>query len=253
MGASPEKSDIFELIQRLPSAMALVWACARLLLTMILCIAVWRHAGLEKPVGRLLQSASQWAADQLIDPVEVVVLQPSSENPNIRVPTKSLARVTIHASEQSHQNFALLMPLILLTALPFKRFAATLPHMLLATFFMGLFAILLIVTKSYILFNSYLESGVSAPDLMRERLILLPTNYLILPAVALFLSGLAISGISRFFLVPRSAKREEALAEKLDSPPKVPYKVKAKAGRNDPCPCGSGRKFKKCCGKSPSR
>jgi uncharacterized protein YecA (UPF0149 family) len=22
----------------------------------------------------------------------------------------------------------------------------------------------------------------------------------------------------------------------------------AKAGRNDPCPCGSGKKFKKCCG-----
>ncbi|HRD91345.1 MAG TPA: SEC-C metal-binding domain-containing protein, partial [Accumulibacter sp.] len=21
-----------------------------------------------------------------------------------------------------------------------------------------------------------------------------------------------------------------------------------KVGRNDPCPCGSGRKFKKCCG-----
>jgi uncharacterized protein YecA (UPF0149 family) len=23
-----------------------------------------------------------------------------------------------------------------------------------------------------------------------------------------------------------------------------------KAGRNDPCPCGSGLKYKKCCGKS---
>ena len=23
--------------------------------------------------------------------------------------------------------------------------------------------------------------------------------------------------------------------------------AKSKAGRNDPCPCGSGRKFKKCC------
>ncbi len=23
-----------------------------------------------------------------------------------------------------------------------------------------------------------------------------------------------------------------------------------KAGRNDPCPCGSGRKYKQCCGKS---
>lgn len=22
-------------------------------------------------------------------------------------------------------------------------------------------------------------------------------------------------------------------------------------GRNDPCPCGSGKKYKKCCGKSP--
>jgi uncharacterized protein YecA (UPF0149 family) len=22
----------------------------------------------------------------------------------------------------------------------------------------------------------------------------------------------------------------------------------AKVGRNDPCPCGSGKKFKKCCG-----
>lgn len=25
-------------------------------------------------------------------------------------------------------------------------------------------------------------------------------------------------------------------------------KPKAAAGRNDPCPCGSGKKFKKCCG-----
>jgi SEC-C motif-containing protein len=28
-----------------------------------------------------------------------------------------------------------------------------------------------------------------------------------------------------------------------------PYK-KSKSGRNDPCPCGSGLKFKKCCGKN---
>lgn len=30
--------------------------------------------------------------------------------------------------------------------------------------------------------------------------------------------------------------------------PAVSYRPPAKAGRNDPCPCGSGRKFKKCCG-----
>ncbi|WP_246628562.1 SEC-C metal-binding domain-containing protein [Methylomagnum ishizawai] len=25
--------------------------------------------------------------------------------------------------------------------------------------------------------------------------------------------------------------------------------IDKKVGRNDPCPCGSGKKFKKCCGK----
>lgn len=29
--------------------------------------------------------------------------------------------------------------------------------------------------------------------------------------------------------------------------PRTPQQVKT--GRNDPCPCGSGKKFKKCCGK----
>ena len=27
-----------------------------------------------------------------------------------------------------------------------------------------------------------------------------------------------------------------------------PYRASPKIGRNEPCPCGSGRKFKKCCG-----
>ena len=27
-------------------------------------------------------------------------------------------------------------------------------------------------------------------------------------------------------------------------------RVKTKIGRNDPCPCGSGKKYKKCCGKN---
>jgi len=34
--------------------------------------------------------------------------------------------------------------------------------------------------------------------------------------------------------------------EKLLNPPQ-PVKSE-KIGRNDPCPCGSGKKFKKCCG-----
>jgi uncharacterized protein YecA (UPF0149 family) len=30
--------------------------------------------------------------------------------------------------------------------------------------------------------------------------------------------------------------------------PSQPITVVAKPGRNDPCSCGSGKKFKKCCG-----
>jgi preprotein translocase subunit SecA len=34
-----------------------------------------------------------------------------------------------------------------------------------------------------------------------------------------------------------------------EAQPKVPKKAEAKVGRNDPCPCGSGKKYKNCCGK----
>ena len=32
------------------------------------------------------------------------------------------------------------------------------------------------------------------------------------------------------------------------SAPQQPVLAKDKVGRNDPCPCGSGKKYKKCCG-----
>jgi len=36
--------------------------------------------------------------------------------------------------------------------------------------------------------------------------------------------------------------------ERLLNPPK-PKIAEKKLGRNEPCPCGSGKKYKKCCGK----
>lgn len=32
-------------------------------------------------------------------------------------------------------------------------------------------------------------------------------------------------------------------------PPVEPIKTNKAVGRNDPCPCGSGKKYKKCCGR----
>lgn len=43
-------------------------------------------------------------------------------------------------------------------------------------------------------------------------------------------------------------KREDVFVEKQPEERKNPVRVH-KVGRNDPCPCGSGKKYKKCCGK----
>lgn len=45
---------------------------------------------------------------------------------------------------------------------------------------------------------------------------------------------------------PEEIEAEEKLlkeTKKVD-----PLKAGAEPGRNDPCPCGSGKKYKKCCG-----
>lgn len=44
-------------------------------------------------------------------------------------------------------------------------------------------------------------------------------------------------------------KKEEQLEkERLASMPKQPFiREEPRVGRNDPCPCGSGKKYKKCC------
>ncbi|MFO7740057.1 MAG: SEC-C metal-binding domain-containing protein [Desulfatiglandaceae bacterium] len=48
-------------------------------------------------------------------------------------------------------------------------------------------------------------------------------------------------------LEPDKPEDITALETLLNSP--KPVKVEKKIGRNEPCPCGSGLKYKKCCGK----
>ena len=45
-----------------------------------------------------------------------------------------------------------------------------------------------------------------------------------------------------------SKARDVSDIERLLNPPTVKY-TEQKTGRNEPCPCGSGKKYKKCCGK----
>ncbi|WP_423409386.1 YecA family protein [Heyndrickxia sp. MSNUG] len=44
-------------------------------------------------------------------------------------------------------------------------------------------------------------------------------------------------------------RKKELEAQEFPFMQTQPVKVEPKVGRNDPCPCGSGKKYKKCCGK----
>ena len=43
---------------------------------------------------------------------------------------------------------------------------------------------------------------------------------------------------------------DSPVVELDDAPAPTPYVAPPKVGRNEPCPCGSGKKYKKCCGRS---
>lgn len=60
--------------------------------------------------------------------------------------------------------------------------------------------------------------------------------------------GDALGEIESWYCYVEPAARE---ARRQPPPPAAATVVRAtsKVGRNDPCPCGSGKKFKKCCGK----
>jgi len=51
---------------------------------------------------------------------------------------------------------------------------------------------------------------------------------------------------------PERVQTAKPVEARLSDGPRQPRKVKAdeRVGRNDPCPCGSGKKYKQCCGKN---
>ncbi|MBO5428931.1 MAG: SEC-C domain-containing protein [Peptococcaceae bacterium] len=57
--------------------------------------------------------------------------------------------------------------------------------------------------------------------------------------------------IFRVTIVEKPKERTDILnaSHGDEKPAKQPKVNKDKVGRNDPCPCGSGKKYKHCCGK----
>jgi uncharacterized protein YecA (UPF0149 family) len=53
------------------------------------------------------------------------------------------------------------------------------------------------------------------------------------------------AGLMQFAL--EKLKQESLTSSQTEAKSAVTIQDKQKVGRNDPCPCGSGKKFKKCC------
>lgn len=87
-----------------------------------------------------------------------------------------------------------------------------------------------------------------AQDLFRFEIITRPA-----PSIEQLLAGLQME-TSRSFLTELEARPAAQMQQEQQEAPEreeklQPVVVEAKVGRNDLCPCGSGKKYKKCCGK----
>jgi uncharacterized protein YecA (UPF0149 family) len=98
------------------------------------------------------------------------------------------------------------------------------------------------------------EIGNDTPDILQDFL-------LFLDAAGYIKNGEHLSSVvkatKRSFLklVPapkKAAKSRKKIVSKKPEKSKTVKKqeIEVKVGRNDPCPCGSGKKYKKCCGQA---
>ncbi len=60
---------------------------------------------------------------------------------------------------------------------------------------------------------------------------------------------LRLNGLEPVFVEEEVASSQEPVASRAEIEDAPAIGAQQKIGRNDPCPCGSGKKFKKCCGK----
>jgi preprotein translocase subunit SecA len=72
-------------------------------------------------------------------------------------------------------------------------------------------------------------------------------SYKLYSAMMNRIRDLMVSYIFRLQLPPRRTAAERAQAAAAKNPDQN-APVQKHIGRNDPCPCGSGKKYKKCCG-----
>jgi hypothetical protein len=88
------------------------------------------------------------------------------------------------------------------------------------------------------------------PEILSKLLVFLETEGHIKNGIQL--SNVVKDNKSSFMKLIPKTKKPKKVAQKTAPKKKAAKKPASeiKVGRNDPCPCGSGKKYKKCCGRS---
>jgi len=239
--------DVFQVIAALPSGKWLALGALRAFAAFFIALTVWHATDMEGLCQRSFRGAARYTISKIEKPIKVERVQvPDPKAPvsgRLVWATQKTMR-TIEPSLKGQLCFNLFVPFIILSAMPLRRWRRTLLSCVIATLLLILFHLVQTPVHAYIL---YYDKNVWAPEqqigVVARNGILLSVNGIVAPVAAVIAGSLASRPVGRgvsslWRLLPLLAARMR--------PPRRRHT--SAVGRNDPCPCGSGKKYKKCCG-----
>ena len=188
------------------------------MIVVIAANAVWREAGLALWVHDVFTAATSGIinASRPGDPLRIL------------------------SAMRSEYLFNLFVPLIFFALLPLRQWVGTFWKIAVATIFVAGFDLVVAVGR-----NKWAYAVVTENDLdfymshakPTEQLVLMTVSFSLVPILSIVAASFLVAGLSRAM-----ARKRVGVAKPVGN------NLLPKAGRNQPCPCGSGLKYKRCCG-----
>ena len=240
--AAGQPPDLMQLLAFLPSGRRLALGLLRCVVALAAAVTVWRATGLDRGVERLFTASAERFVNAVEKPPEKVVQVPERAGSDVMVTQRLVGVIEVHHTLPSEIVFGMLLPAVFLA---FRSLGRARESAKLAAVAVGLMFLVAYAESVGYAYYAYLVNSRPGPHRLesaRTNVIFLALNYSILPGLAIGLSHL----VARRGGGVAAALRARALA----SGRRRSTGARPKCGRNDPCPCGSGLKFKRCCGKA---
>ncbi len=233
VSALPPSLHVHQLIGRLPTTRRFAFGAIRMCITLICCSVLWEKTPLETTAGEFYRHIHTGLTDAIFTWKTEEKLVPSEENPDQLKKVYVKTRKIVPFSLDPEIYFNMLIPIVIVSMLPIKPILRTLSHVVAATVVMVIYNICQTLAHGYHAYSlrRLAEEGVEAVNTTSVEIIVFALNCYIAPIFAVILAMFMVDRCSRI------VSRTSPVA-----------RIAAPANRNSPCPCGSGRKYKKCCG-----